>query len=91
VSTLDPVQLAARPKVRYKRAYRRLLGERETIKSIAVSPIDAAIMLGISRASVYNLLKTRALPAYKLEARTLILVSDLKKFLSHLPRYESGK
>ena len=90
MSQLDPAQIA-RPKVRYKRVYRRMLGEREEIKSLTVSPRNAATMLGISNASLYVLLKTKKLPAYKLGAKTLILISDLKKFLSHLPPYEPKK
>ena len=89
MSQLDPVQIAALPKARYKRAYRRILGEE--INSLSISPRGAAQMLGISNSSVYILLNKRKLPAYKLGSKTLIRIADIKKFLSNLPRYEPKK
>jgi excisionase family DNA binding protein len=82
---------AVRPKIRYKRVYRPILGEREEIKRLTVSPRMAAEMLGMSNAGMYVLLNRKALPAYKLGSKTLILISDLKKFLTHLPPYEPRK
>lgn len=83
--------ITARPKARYKKIYRRAMGDREEIKALVVNPIDAATMLGVSRATIYSLLKDGKLPAYKLQSRTLILISDLRKFLKNLPTYEPRK
>ena len=90
VSQLDPVQ--ARPKARYKRFYRRaVIGELDTIKRLTVGPVEAATLLGISRSSIYELLREGKLPAYKLGGKTIIVIDDIMKFLAHLPRYEPHK
>ena len=71
-----------RPEIKYK----RMIGERLTL-----TPIEAAAMLGVSRATLYMLMKTGRLKAYKLDLRTFLLPADLKKFLSKLPLYGKQK
>jgi excisionase family DNA binding protein len=48
---------------------------------LALAPKAAAAALGISRASIYSLLKKGELPRRKVGRRTLIAISDLEKFL----------
>jgi excisionase family DNA binding protein len=67
----------------YKKRYRRTI-ERQ---SLTVSLIEAATILGVSRATVYNLLKQNKLRAHKLGSRTIILTADIRKFISKLPLY----
>ena len=82
MSALDPVQ---RPKIRYKYHRMRVLGERETIKRLTLTSVEAAKMLGVSRGTLYMLLKTRRLQAYKLDSKTVFFPADLRTFLSKLP------
>jgi excisionase family DNA binding protein len=51
---------------------------------IAVSPVDAARIAGVSRSRIYELIKAGELPAYKDGARTLILVADIEAWLARL-------
>lgn len=54
----------------------------DAIQPRALSPNQAARYLGLSRSSVYALLKRGALPSQKILNRRVILVSDLDKLLS---------
>jgi len=54
----------------------------DAIQPRALSPNQAARYLGLSRSSVYALLKQGALPSQKILNRRVILVSDLDKLLS---------
>jgi excisionase family DNA binding protein len=51
---------------------------------LAVSPRDAAHLMGVSRSRVYELINAGELPAYKDGARTLILVADIEAWLARL-------
>lgn len=55
---------------------------------IAYRPVEAAAVLGISRALAYRLIAEGAIPAKKLASRTVVLRSDLERFAAELPAYE---
>mgnify|MGYP001092158513 CR=1 FL=1 len=55
---------------------------------IAYRPVEAADVLGVSRATIYKLIAEGAIPARRLATRTLILRSDLERFAASLPAYE---
>jgi excisionase family DNA binding protein len=46
---------------------------------------DAARVMGIKRTTVYELIKSGALESRKLRGATVILRSELERFLSELP------
>lgn len=50
--------------------------------------LASATYLGIGRVSVYNLINTGKLPAYKLGGRTILLREDLDRLLDSLPRFK---
>jgi excisionase family DNA binding protein len=51
---------------------------------LAVSPRDAARLMGVSRSRIYELINAGELPAYKDGSRTLILVADIQAWLAQL-------
>jgi excisionase family DNA binding protein len=51
---------------------------------LAVSPRDAARLMGVSRSRIYELINAGELPAYKDGSRTLILVADIQAWLARL-------
>ncbi|WP_082549602.1 helix-turn-helix domain-containing protein [Mesorhizobium sp. Root552] len=55
---------------------------------LAVSIPQAATMIGISRSSLYLLFQDGSLTPRKSGKRTLILVSDLERYVSNLPSAE---
>jgi hypothetical protein len=60
------------------------------LKPLAVSPRDAGILAGISRARVYELIAAGELSAYKDGARTLILVADIETRLDRLKHWHES-
>ena len=50
---------------------------------------NAAKALGISRGTIYRLLKSGKLKAFKIGRRTLLSAVDLEKFVSDQPRVDS--
>jgi hypothetical protein len=52
---------------------------------LAVSPTKGAVICGISRTKFYEYLN-KQIPSRKLGTRTLVLVSDIERFLNDLPR-----
>jgi excisionase family DNA binding protein len=66
---------------------RRLKGNSSVVERLAVKPLDAAMMLGESRSTVYRLIHAGKLEAVKSGAATLVLVSSLRKYLAELPRF----
>jgi excisionase family DNA binding protein len=52
---------------------------------VAYSVPEAMLALGLCRDSIYKLINSGQLPAKKIGRRTLIVRSDLEKFLSSLP------
>ncbi|MDG5751968.1 helix-turn-helix domain-containing protein [Qipengyuania sp. XHP0211] len=55
------------------------------IEPLAYSMEEAAAMLGISRGKLYRILNVGEIGGKKLGRRTIILHSDLVKFLDNLP------
>lgn len=51
----------------------------------AISIVEAARILGISRSTLYILIKQGRLPTRKLGKRSLILRSELEAFMKSLP------
>jgi excisionase family DNA binding protein len=51
----------------------------------AYSPEQAAIRAGISRATIFRLIKSKAIRSQKVGTRTLIRSADLQAFLDGLP------
>lgn len=52
---------------------------------LTYGPLEAARALGVSRSLIFELMKNRAIPAFKLGRRTLIKAADLTAFLDKLP------
>lgn len=57
------------------------------MQPIAIGIKEAASIIGVSRAKMYQLLGSGALPARKVGNRTLILKSDLQNFIESAPPY----
>lgn len=53
---------------------------------LAVSIAQACTLCGISRAGLYRCIAAGQLPTRKLGSRTLIIVEELRTFLSNLPQ-----
>ena len=49
---------------------------------IAVSPPEAARMLGISKPKLYEVMRQEGFPAFKLGGRTLISVDGLRQWVA---------
>jgi excisionase family DNA binding protein len=62
-----------------------------SLKPLAVSPRDAALLMGVSRSRVYELLNSGELPSYKDGRRRLILVSDIETWLGRLTPAPASK
>lgn len=57
---------------------------------IAVSVAQACKISGLSRATIFRCIAAGQLPTRKLGARTLIIVEELRSFLSNLPQGGRG-
>jgi excisionase family DNA binding protein len=66
---------------------RRLRGNAASIERLAVKPLEAAMMLGESRSTVYRLIHAGKLDAVKRGVTTLVLVSSIRSHLAALPRF----
>lgn len=53
-----------------------------TPEPISVTVKNAAAMIGVSRATIYNLANRRELSLRKVAGRTVVLVEDLKRLVS---------
>lgn len=60
----------------------------DTISAIAVSPAQAAILIGISRSKLYEIVGEE-LPLLKIGRRSLLRVADIERYLEKLST-ESG-
>jgi excisionase family DNA binding protein len=58
--------------------------KKSTLTPIAVGPLDAARLMGVSRSRIYELLNSGELPSYKDGRRRLILVADIEAWLVRL-------
>lgn len=59
------------------------------LNQMAVSPAEAADLLGVGRSTVYKLIATRTLMARKAGRRTVILTADIERYLEALPLLEA--
>jgi excisionase family DNA binding protein len=58
----------------------------QRLAPIAVSIAQACQISGLSRPTLYRCIAAGKLPTRKLGARTLIMVDELRSFLSNLPQ-----
>lgn len=72
----------------HARTHHSVTGKRpdEGLEPIAVSIAQACYISGLSRPTLYRCIAAGQLPARKLGARTLIIVEELRNFLSNLPQ-----
>jgi len=56
---------------------------------LAVSPAEAADLLGVGRSTVYKLIAAKSLIARKAGRRTVILTADIERYLESLPTVET--
>jgi excisionase family DNA binding protein len=68
---------------------RRRLKNSAAIERLAVKPIEAAVMLGESRSTIYRLIHAGQLDAVKRGVTTLVLVSSIHRYLASLPPFGS--
>lgn len=62
----------------------------ESVERLAYSITEATVYLGFARDKVYEEIRAGRLRAKKAGRRTLILASDLNKYLASLPDLELG-
>ena len=60
------------------------MGSHSALARLAYSPSEGAQVLGISRSKIYELIAARDLKVIKLGSRTLVLHSELVRFLASL-------
>ena len=53
---------------------------------LAVSPTDAAKLLGVSRPIIYRLMREEGLPSFKIGSRTLIPTDGLRNWIEQRTR-----
>jgi excisionase family DNA binding protein len=68
---------------------RRLKSNGVAIERLAVKPLEAALMLGESRSTIYRHIGAGRLDAVKSGGSTLILTASIRRYLDSLPRFES--
>lgn len=56
-------------------------GKRAVTDRFTISPSEAAQVLGVSRPTVYTLIKRADFPAFKVGTRTLVSVEGLKRWV----------
>lgn len=59
-----------------------LTGLEQFSNRLAVSPSEAARMLGVSKPKIYDLIRQEDFPAFKLGTRTLIAVDGLRQWVA---------
>lgn len=59
------------------------------MNKLACSINETVAMSGMSRSAIYRAIKEKRIPKRKNGGRTLILVSDLERFLQSLPQVEA--
>lgn len=60
------------------------------IERLAVKPLEAAMMLGESRSTIYRLIHAGKLDAVKRGVTTLVIVASIHRYLGSLPAFEGG-
>lgn len=53
-------------------------------RSLAVSPADAAVLVGIGRTKLYQAMNAGVLPSFKIGARRLVRVAEIEAWLQRL-------
>ncbi len=67
------------------------MADRKAAVPTLYRPADAAACIGVSRAMVYELIRSRRLRARKLDGATLVLRADLESFVNALPDIEPDR
>lgn len=57
----------------------------------ALSPAEAAEYAGVSETTIRHLIRTGALPAKKAGTRTLVLRSEVERWIDSLPAHAAGE
>jgi excisionase family DNA binding protein len=70
---------------------RRLTGNSAAVERLAVRPLEAAMMLGESRTTIYRLINAGQLDAVKRGSSTLVLVGSIRRYLASLPRFTARR
>lgn len=65
--------------------------KRGTPEPIAVRPVQAAEMIGVSERTLRELLRQGEIPHAKLDRAVLILVSELKAFIERKSQHDGGE
>jgi excisionase family DNA binding protein len=68
---------------------RRRLKGNAAVERLTVKPLEAALMLGESRSTIYRLIHAGELDAFKRGATTLVLIESIRRYVASLPRFES--
>ena len=55
-----------------------------TEKRLAVSPAEAALLVGIGRTKLYQALNTGLLPSFKIGTRRLVRITEIEAWLQRL-------
>ena len=66
---------------------RRRLKGNAAVERLAVKPLEAAIMLGESRSTIYRLIHAGELDAFKRGSSTLVTVESIRRYIANLPRF----
>ena len=69
---------------------RRLIDNSAAVERLAVKPLEAAMMLGESRSTIYRLIHAGKLDAVKRGVTTLVLVPSIRRYIASLPPFGSG-
>jgi excisionase family DNA binding protein len=54
------------------------------LRSLAVAPAEAAVLVGIGRTKLYQALNAGVLPSFKIGARRLVRVAEIEAWLRRL-------
>ena len=61
------------------------------IERLAYRPADAATCIGVSRAQLYEYIRSKQIRARKMGGATLVLRVDLENFLASLPEVDPDR
>lgn len=65
-----------------EKQYKSVSGLESLTDRLAVSPSEAAQMLGVSRPTFYALMRQKGVPFFKIGSRTLISVDGLRQWVA---------
>ena len=63
----------------------------DKLEPLAVSAIEGARLLGVSKSKVYELMERQDFPAFKLGGRTLISVAGLREWVQKQAGQQMGR